>query len=155
MNRRITAILILLAVTIPAIAQSLPPFVSRLAAQADEATIRLTWQDATESVDRYLIYRHTAAIADANFAEATFVGSVEQGQMVFVDYPPDTSSYFYSVVVADEEGNPAAVFIPFRNKTTTGAAVARTVVVRASSARPRASLAMVWAVAGAMTRRSA
>ena len=123
MNRRIATILILIAVTIPVIAQSPPPFVSRLTARADEETIRLTWQDATESVDRYLIYRHTAAIADANFAEATFIGSVEEGQMVFVDYPPDTSDYFYTVVVADEDGNPAAVFIPFRNKTTTGAAV--------------------------------
>ena len=123
MNRRIATILILSAITIQAVAQSLPPFVSKLTARAEEATIRLTWQDATETVDRYLIYRHTEPIVDANFADATLIGSAEHEQMAFVDHPPDTSDYFYSVVVADEEGNPAAIFIPFRNKTTTGVAI--------------------------------
>lgn len=103
--------------------RTVPTFVSRLSARPDGTTIRLTWQDSSEDVEHYLIYRHTEQIDADNFEDASYLGEVESGLMLFVDYPPNDSSFFYTVVVPDSEGEPLAVFVPFRNKTTTGAAV--------------------------------
>ena len=110
--------------------QSSPSFVSRLTARPDGATIRLAWQDSPQEVERYLIYRHTEPIDGDNFGATSFLGEVASGVMLFVDYPPNDSSFFYTVVVADSEGEPLKVFVPFRNKTTTGAAVDAEVLER-------------------------
>ncbi len=103
--------------------QRLPPFVSRLTAHVEGATIKLTWQDADEEVERYLVYRHTEEITTENFPEATYLGEAPAEAMTFVDYPPDDSRYYYAVAAVDENGDPYDVFVPYRNKTTTGAAV--------------------------------
>ena len=102
---------------------ALPPFVSRLTARVDGATIRLTWQDPSEPADRFLVYRHVEEITNDSFASATYVGAAGRDEMLFVDYPPDTRDYFYTVVSADENGEPSKVFVPFRNKTTLAVAV--------------------------------
>ena len=99
--------------------QSMPAFVSRLTATADGATIHLTWKDSPEAVEKYLVYRLNKEITNDTFDQALLLGSVAPNTMSFVDHPPDDTPYFYTVVVEDEKGHPARVFVPFRNKTTT------------------------------------
>ena len=125
MNKRVyIASLLVLYLSVAAFAQqSMPPFISRLTAKVENASIRLTWQDSAESVKRYLVYRHDREITNDNFDSAVFVGTALQGEMVFIDSPPDDTPYYYLVLAADDDGDPMPVYIPFRNKTTTSAAV--------------------------------
>lgn len=118
-------VLVILALAPPFLSaqQTMPPFVSRLIARTEGATIRLTWQDAPEEVPSYRIYRYTEEITTENLGDATLAGTAEIGEMTFVDTPGDTADYYYAVAAVDEAGESATVFIPYRNKTTLPAAV--------------------------------
>ena len=100
------------------------PFVSRLKVRTEESSITITWQD-TEDVDgTYLIYRHTREIGTGNFKNAVKLAELSKGTEIYLDYPPDKNTYYYAVLVRDSNGRIYELFIPFRNKSITGASVA-------------------------------
>lgn len=102
----------------PAGAQSLPPFVSRLTAQADGSTVRLTWYDADGDVVTYRVYRHTDEITANTLDEATAVAEVEPGVMELTETLSEPGSYYYAVIGVDTSGNEYTPLVDYRNKTT-------------------------------------
>lgn len=92
------------------------PFVSRLKATLNEATIILTWNDSADVTGKDFIYRYSEEITADNFDNADLVGIVDYGTGTFVDKPPTTNPYYYAVLTQDDN-NLYKVFIPFRNKT--------------------------------------
>ena len=116
--------MLLIVVTSAAFAQqSMPPFVSRLTATIEKDSIRLTWRDANELVSHYNVYRHDREITADTFGSTVKIGEVEPDVMVFADYPPNDTPYYYVVLAASENDEAYEVFIPFRNKTTSSIAV--------------------------------
>ncbi|GAH61869.1 unnamed protein product, partial [marine sediment metagenome] len=99
------------------------PFVSRLKAKAGENSITLTWRGSQDVLSHRLIFRHTEEISANNFAEAQRIARLAPETDVYIDYPPDTEKYFYAVLLEDEKKKPYKLFISFRNKTTSGAAI--------------------------------
>ncbi len=99
------------------------PFISRLKVSVKEASIVVTWKDSEDIKNgRYLIYRHTEEITEQNFKDALLLGSVAAGVESYTDNPVDRKKYFYLVLAQNEDGKIYELFIPFRNKTTTGVA---------------------------------
>jgi hypothetical protein len=92
------------------------PFVSRLKATLNEATIILTWNDSSDVSGQNYIYRHNEEITADNFDNADLIGIVDSGAGTFVDKPPTTNPYYYAVLIQDDD-QLYKVFIPFRNKT--------------------------------------
>jgi hypothetical protein len=126
MMKNIVRVVLFLLAAAPHLAlsqQTMPIFVSRLTARAEGASVRLTWQDPDETIAGLLVYRSVVEITTDTFGEATLIGRAVSGDMTFVDHPPDTTPYYYGVAVADEQGIPSTVFVPFRNKTTTATAI--------------------------------
>lgn len=96
------------------------PFVSRLEAKGEHGSIKLTWRSSNDIEGRCIIYRHTEEITSSNFSEAVKVGEVPQSAASFIDYPDNTGTYYYAVLLQDTGGKTFELFIPFRNKTTKG-----------------------------------
>ncbi|MCL1817958.1 MAG: hypothetical protein FWG35_03440 [Spirochaetaceae bacterium] len=96
------------------------PFVNRLKAAVRGPQVKLTWRDSADLSADYLVYRHTREITPENFKQAALVVRVERGQELYIDAPPETGTFFYAVLAVTPEGTVYDVFIPFRNKTTTG-----------------------------------
>lgn len=97
-------------------------FVSRLKAQAGQASITLSWRPVPGFEGSYRIYRHTREIDEASFPAAVQVAAVGPGVASYEDLPPGREAYFYAVLLDDGKLSPA--FIPFRNKTSTPAQIA-------------------------------
>ena len=97
-------------------------FVSRLKAQAGQASITLSWRPVPGFEGSYRIYRHTREIDEASFPAAVQVAAVGPGVASYEDLPPGREAYFYAVLLDDGKLSPA--FIPFRNKTATPAQIA-------------------------------
>lgn len=97
-------------------------FVSRLKAQAGQASITLSWRPVPGFEGSYRIYRHTREIDEASFPAAVQVATVGPGVASYEDLPPGREAYFYAVLLDDGKLSPA--FIPFRNKTSTPAQIA-------------------------------
>jgi len=93
------------------------PFVSRLKATKRESSIVLTWRDSPDIQGSNLVYRHTAEITEKNIDQSLKLARVAHGKKSYIDYPPDTQSYYYAVIVESPEGESFNIFIPFRNKT--------------------------------------
>jgi hypothetical protein len=96
------------------------PFVSRLKAQAKDPVIVLTWKDCVDVISDVYIYRHTEEITDKTFNNAQQIAVVPYGTEVYTDYPLDTKTYFYAVLVKSGSDQIHKLFIPFRNKTIVG-----------------------------------
>lgn len=101
------------------------PFVSRLKAKTDGSSILLSWKDSVDVDGQNLVYRFTEEINQENIDQAELLANVEMGEETYVDFPLDTQSYFYTVLVESSEGNPYSLFIPFRNKTLNSVAIDR------------------------------
>jgi hypothetical protein len=107
------------------------PFVSRLKARSGDAGVVLTWQDSTDLKGCTRIYRHTAEITADNFDQAELIarlqppntGQAQQGS--YTDFPPTQGTYYYAVLLEGPEGNLYKLFIPFRNKISSGVSVHR------------------------------
>jgi len=97
-------------------------FVSRLKAQAGQASITLSWRPVLGFEGSYRIYRHTREIDEASFPAAVQVAAVGPGVASYEDLPPGREAYFYAVLLDDGKLSPS--FIPFRNKTATPAQIA-------------------------------
>lgn len=97
-------------------------FVSRLKAQAGQASITLSWRPVPGFEGSYRIYRHTREIDEASFPAAVQVAAVGPGVASYEDLPPGREAYFYAVLLDDGKLSPS--FIPFRNKTSTPAQIA-------------------------------
>ncbi len=91
------------------------PFVSRLKAVASETSILITWRDSDDLKGANLIYRHTEEINAGNIDKADLITRIPTGIQSYVDYPPDTNTYFYALIIDQYR-----LFIPFRNITLTG-----------------------------------
>ncbi len=98
------------------------PFVSRLKAQAGQASITLSWRPVPGFEGSYRIYRHTREIDEASFPAAVQVAAVGPGVASYEDFPPGREAYFYAVLLDDGKLSP--LFIPFRNKTSAPAQIA-------------------------------
>ena len=95
-------------------------FVSRVAAVPETSSVKITWQDPNDESDfRLLILRYTSEITKENVKEVKAIAVVEKGEQNYTDFPPDTSEYYYAVLIQDESGIAQDVLIAFRNKTTT------------------------------------
>ncbi len=99
------------------------PFVSRIRVSAENGGVQLTWKDTDDVEGTCIVYRHTEEINGTTFKDAVRVGEVPQGTGSFVDYPEQTGTYYYAVLIRDTNGKTYELFIPFRNKTTKGVAV--------------------------------
>ncbi|AFG37141.1 hypothetical protein [Spirochaeta africana] len=102
------------------------PFISSLRVAIRDAQVRLSWRDVPNYQGNYLIYRHTEPITETNLHRAVRAGSVAPGTERFTDTPPQTGEYYYAVLTEQEDGQPLAVFIPFRNQTLRPIAIQRT-----------------------------
>lgn len=126
MMRRISAFTAVLLAVILAISadnssnEVFAPFVSRLAATSDSEHIRLSWKNSEDLSGSKRIYRHTAEITDATLQSATMIARVEADVESYIDTPSAASDYYYAVLIEDQNNEPYAVLIPYRNKTTTG-----------------------------------
>ncbi len=100
------------------------PYASRLAAEPAGQQVKLTWKDSSDVAGTYSVYRHTAEISSQNVGGALVVGRVGSGVEYFIDTPPDTQEYFYALLLEDSSNKRYSVFVPFRNTTVTGIAVA-------------------------------
>jgi len=98
------------------------PFVSRLKAQAGQASITLSWRPVPGFEGSYRIYRHTREIDEASFPAAVQVAAVGPGVASYEDFPPGREAYFYAVLLDDGKLSP--LFSPFRNKTSAPAQIA-------------------------------
>jgi hypothetical protein len=99
------------------------PFASRLKTLSEGTSILLTWKDSEDVSGINLIYRHSQEITTANIGEAELLARVPFGQGSYRDFPASTDSYYYVVLVEDDEGNRYDLFIPFRNKTIIGSRI--------------------------------
>jgi len=99
------------------------PFVSRLRAVGGEHSVTLTWKGSTDLRASQLVFRCTQEISELNFAQAAPIASLGAGTESYVDYPPDQKTYFYAVLLQDEQKKLYQLFIPFRNITSAGAAI--------------------------------
>ncbi|MCK5557377.1 MAG: hypothetical protein KAJ01_03300, partial [Candidatus Hydrogenedentes bacterium] len=93
------------------------PFVSRLKATKRESSIVLNWRDSPDIQGTNRVYRHTAEITEKNIEQSMQLARVPHGEKSYIDYPPDTQSYYYAVILESPEGESYNIFIPFRNKT--------------------------------------
>ncbi len=93
------------------------PFVSRLKATKRESSIVLSWRDSPDIQGTNRVYRHTAEITEKNIEQSMQLARVPHGEKFYIDYPPDTQSYYYAVILESPEGESYNIFIPFRNKT--------------------------------------
>ena len=103
--------------------QVFAPFVSRLKAKASDSSITLTWRKSDDVQGNNLIYRLNTEITEQNISRAELLARIPSGTESYVDFPPDAGSYYYSVIVESGKGERYGLFIPFRNKTITGAKV--------------------------------
>lgn len=99
------------------------PFASRIRVSAENGSVKVTWEDSDDVEGSYIIYRHTKEITNDTFSGAVRVGESEENVESFIDYPDETGTYFYAVLIRDRNGKIYDLFIPFRNKTTKGIAV--------------------------------
>lgn len=111
------------------------PFVSRLKAAVKGPQVKLTWQDSRDESAHYAVYRHTREITQENFRTATLVVRVPRGQEMYIDAPPAPGEYFYAVLAFTSGEKPHAVFIPFRNKTSTGIVIEHAMAEEGLAAR--------------------
>lgn len=95
------------------------PFVSKLKSVAEESLIRLSWIDSTDTVSKYLIYRHIKVINNDNFNDTLLIGEAAAGNEYFIDYPATTDNYYYAVLGSDSSDNTYNLFIPYKNITST------------------------------------
>ena len=129
MKRLLTGIAALLFIAGLALAQEgtvYAPFVSRLKAAVRGPQIKLSWKDSADVKGKYLVYRHIKEITQENFKDAVFVADVEAGAESYIDTPQEKGEFFYAVIAQTPEGKLYDVFIPFRNKTMKGIAIAST-----------------------------
>lgn len=101
------------------------PFISRLKATTEESSIKLTWKSSADIKSYKQVYRHIEEISEANFSQSEFIARLAPDQNYYIDLPPDTSKYYYAVLLEDQEGNLYRLFIPFRNKTSLPVSVSR------------------------------
>jgi hypothetical protein len=113
----------------------LAPYVSRLAAEAAGHQVKLTWKDSTDVAGTCVVYRHTEEITARTVGGALVVGRVSSGVEYFLDSPPDRQEYFYAVLVEDSSKELSSIFVPFRNATSAGIAVAQAVLEELPAAR--------------------
>ncbi len=93
------------------------PFVSRLKATKRESSVVLTWRDSPDIQGINRVYRYTSEITDKNIDRSLQLARIGHGKQSYIDYPPDTQSYYYAVIVESAEEEIYNIFIPFRNKT--------------------------------------
>ncbi|MFQ3621382.1 MAG: hypothetical protein SNJ78_10630 [Spirochaetales bacterium] len=94
-------------------------YISQLKVALKSPQIKLTWKDASEGSGTVLIYRHTEEINASNWTQATLAGRVPYGTETFIDTPNSAGSYYYALLIQEENGNIHREFLPFRNKTVT------------------------------------
>jgi TolA-binding protein len=119
------------------------PFVSRLKAQARQASILLSWRESPDLKGPRLVYRSTEEITAATFPKAMLVARLDPTINSYEDYPPDRRPYFYAVLLEDAKGKLYKLFIPFRNKTSTAVQVKGVASERTLAARITALKAVV------------
>jgi hypothetical protein len=71
----------------------------------------------------YLVYRGSEPLSAQTLDKATKLGEVAGGVQLYLDAPPDRSSYYYAVLLRDAAGTVYKRFIQFRNITSAPVAV--------------------------------
>jgi len=93
------------------------PFVSRLSVKPEGPGIILTWKKSPDVKGGYVLFRHSQEITESNLEKSVRVAEVGPDTESYIDYPADTTPYYYAVIGKNNEGNLHKLFIPFRNKT--------------------------------------
>jgi hypothetical protein len=96
------------------------PFVSRLKAIEQSTSIVLSWQAPSGIKGYNIIYRYTEEITEKNIDKAELITRIDANVESYTDYPPNGSDYFYAILIEDSRKTIHKLFIPFRNKTSTG-----------------------------------
>jgi hypothetical protein len=100
------------------------PFVSRLKASSQGLQIILTWKNSTDVMGKKNIYRYDKEITDTNYKEAELIATVGENIESYTDTPKKLDTkYYYAVLIQNKNGRLYKIFIPYRNKTTTGAVI--------------------------------
>lgn len=121
----LAALVFLLALAAWGQNESIPvTYVSGLRAEVEGSAIKLLWTDTSIPGARYVVYRSTKELTESDWQQAQKLAVVPAGQQSYIDQPTDTRPYFYAVLVEDPSGKINALFIPFRNVTTEGVAIA-------------------------------
>ena len=94
------------------------PFVSRLKAVAGDDAVVLSWRKSGDVDGAYLIYRSRKEITEGTFSVAEFLARVDSETESYTDYPPYGLEAYYAVLIEGTDRKLYAIFIPFRNKTT-------------------------------------
>ncbi|HPB66333.1 MAG TPA: hypothetical protein PLW80_07220 [Spirochaetales bacterium] len=150
----IASVLLALAALSPVLAQDgegsvFAPYPSRIRIGVRGREIVLSWEDSSDIVSGYAVYRHDEFPDALNFERALLLGYSDSGSKGFAYAPVDDRPYYYFVLgrVPEPvpEGSPAEyrIFIPLRNVPIEPVALAAQAVpaaaptVAASSERPR------------------
>ena len=104
--------------------QSPVPFVSKLRAKAHDSRILITWRNPESFQGSILLYRHSAEIDANNYQDAQLIARLNARQSSFEDNPAYDNPYFYAALIEDPNGTVQRLFIPFRNKTSSGVRIA-------------------------------
>jgi Uncharacterized protein conserved in bacteria len=86
----------------------------------------------------YAVFRSSSAFDETSFRSALLLGQAARGAQTYTDYPPDTKPYYYLVLGVADDGKPYQVFIPARNATVQGTAIAS--APKPASSQPPKSL---------------
>ncbi|HOZ71884.1 MAG TPA: hypothetical protein PK179_05165 [Spirochaetales bacterium] len=152
----IASVLLALAALSPVLAQDgegsvFAPYPSRIRIGVRGREIVLSWEDSSDIVSGYAVYRHDEFPDASNFERALLLGYSDSGSKGFAYAPVDDRPYYYFVLgrVPEPvpEGSPAEyrIFIPLRNVPIEPVALAAQAVpaaaptVAASSERPKAA----------------
>lgn len=93
------------------------PFVSRIKAEEENQSVKITWKDSKNIKGTYIIYRYTEEITQSNFIDAFPVAEVTSGKEQYIDTTTGETPFCYAIVLKDEYDKTPVVFLPYRNTT--------------------------------------
>lgn len=93
------------------------PFVSRLRTAVRGPEVKISWKDAADPAEGYVIYRHTREIREESFRDAERVARVAPGVEYYIDAPSRPGRYHYAVL-AETGGKVFETFTPFQNTSS-------------------------------------
>ncbi|MBN2739174.1 MAG: hypothetical protein JXR70_19505 [Spirochaetales bacterium] len=100
------------------------PYVTKLKAITESNMIILTWQNPDDFKGTILVYRHNSEISNDNLLMASEIAQLNNTKLSYVDFPPRSQSFYYAILLKDENNTVYYNFIPARNITSTALSLA-------------------------------
>jgi hypothetical protein len=91
------------------------PFVSRLSAEAQGDTIKLTWVDSRDVTGPVYVIRSTQPIQNTGALSKLPSVEVPYGAQSYIDRVDASGTWYFSVMASDEKGRRYDVIIPYNN----------------------------------------